>query len=81
MPISIYTKTDQEVPMLDAFEFNTNAAMLLAVAEQIIYDECCRNGCTHNSEHMSGHPIHCASFAIACGLPLECASFSSGEQR
>lgn len=72
------------IPELDEWEFNDRAAALCAVAEGIIHQECCMNGCAkRNDWKMCGHPIHCEHFKPSNGVPLECTAFEpvDGEGR
>ena len=48
---------------------------LLASAEGIIFEECCKNGCVSYGEKMGGHPTRCPLFYPTAEAPLSCCVF------
>lgn len=68
------------IPLLFPEEFNDNAAYLLQLAEAVVFEECCNNGCAHKADgtfmgHEVGQPTNCRHFRVSAGAPIECAAF------
>lgn len=48
---------------------------LLASAEGIIFEECCKNGCVSYRDTLGGHPTRCPLFYPTPEAPLSCFEF------
>lgn len=64
------------LPFLFPEEFNDKASDLLAVAEHIVFTECCENGCISYKDELGGHPTKCRLLYPSQGAPLSCCAFS-----
>ena len=64
----------ETLPMLCECELDANAHALLAIAERIIREECCDNGCAHRGVSKGWLPSHCPCFAPS-GPLLDCSRY------